>query len=420
MAGVDSLRFENSEAAQVNVTVKHVSTRPAVAFEPSIAEKEIVSADGVMAYQTPRAGLVGRTARGEWQNIIDDTTFAASEPPQIYSAELDRPNHLLLIGTRGQGWNAYDTNSHSWLAPHTTTSTVRSIMPFRGQWWIASDQGLDVYEPQTRAFHVAYGGGGIRQLVAASEQVFAVTDSNELVVFEASSAAVRTLIPASQVTFDKSPVKVAVTYKEELWLGMSNGELLAYNQNNHRLRRGDSGLGQQGKRPSLISLVAGSESLWAVLAPTSDQPGQLFCYSGDTWRPVDTGDRVVTRLSPIHGGVIAQTNDGSLIYYLDGGTAGSQFFSGEAPVLTSPANQAFAVASSGQIVYAAASEGPDAKAVFSYDFDRHTWSKSAPLLDPIRIKELHDNGALYAVTVGGGLIMSTPSGWRNIIAESGF
>jgi hypothetical protein len=416
-SGVDTLALAAGDPP--SWAISHSAAGRAVsAFEPSLSVQPAAGSGNDLAFRTASGGIGYRRPGGEWEPLIADQGYRASNMPELTVARLDDAARLLLVGTRGQGWNVYDIPAHAWLNPSTGQGTVSDIVRFNNRWWIAGSTGLDAFDPGNRTTASSLTGDAITRIVADDRTLFALSADGTIWSFSGAPNP-EIVIPGSGAVVEANQVVGCVVYEGELWLAMPDARVVAYNERTHLLHRRDGGLFDEKEPVRLLQFVQSGRHLWAV---TERPKGarRLSQLSGGTWIPVPTGQTSVESASATSTGVVFRGDENRLFFVPDGGTRPVEIFSAGGPEPRSASDAA--LAATGESFYMAPTDGPDAASVFVYDVRHHTWAQMR-LPPGYRIASLYAQaGTIYGITRNGGLIRHTgqPSdSWQVIVSDSG-
>lgn len=425
--GVDVFRVDPAaDGSPLRFAARELAGQGIETFDPTGR----AHADHPVVARTSAGGIVWRQRDKQWQQLVGDRGFRSQRMPEVSIARLDERHHLLIVGTAGQGWDVYNTTARDWINPERQRGRkVNDIVAFNEQWWVATDEGVQIYDPLTNQVNDPpmapqyLTSSEVIRLEVGEQVIFMLTASGGVTAFGPQTGW-RTLIPhKGYEPVPKGDILAALVYRDELWLGFKNGQMLVYNERKHELRRADSGLEKNKETPQFLThLVPTPEHLWGVVSKGEKGAGQLFRYTPARWIPVDTEGTLVKKIAGLGDGLLALTEAGTLLYFPDDLGGPMTFFDDAVPDLLGQRSMVVAVSKDQTRIFLAPQEQSRASQLYIYYPRRHSWSVvNVPTLSGV--KELHErSGKLYVVTDAGGFLrLDDPiqGVWTEMISERG-
>ena len=424
--GVDVFRADASaDVSPLNFETRVLSGRSIETFDPTGE----APSDQPVVCRTSAGGVACRLPDGTWRELVGDGGLHARSTPEVSIARLDPRHELLLAGTADEGWDVYHTGRRDWLnPPNRHGGAVNDIVAFDGRWWVATDAGVQLYDPETHEVTEPpeapdfVKSSGVVRLAADERVLYLLTAGGGVVAFRPRRQTWQTLIPhqGCEDVIGGDVVR-AVTWQGELWLGFESGQVLVYNDRKHELRHEEAGLDRKESRSRFLTqMVVSAADLWCVMAETKSGAGQLFRYVGAGWTRADTQGEAVTRMAGLGDGLLAMTSTGKLLYLSDGPTGPGTFFADGPFEPVMGESTAVAVTRDRETILMARRDGGSGTTLHIYHPRRHSWSRTTI---PTRsgVRELHERGGeVYVVTHAGGLLrldLAAPDSWTDVVAE---
>lgn len=431
--GVDEFRVDVDDVGSpLTFSRTELGERHIVCFDPTGR----ASKGQRVLCRTAAGGVAWRTPDGEWQQIIGDRGFVATGRPHVEMARLDRQHNLLVVGTAAHGWDVYDMVRREWRNPANRIGTrIYDVLPFAGQWWIATGHGVQIYDPKGKddediqevstppSAPPFVASSAVVQLAANGDTVFVRTAKGGLIAYRPPDKW-HTLIPHEPCPNVSNGTMIGVAvHRDELWMAYANGQVLVYDQQEHRLRHEEAGLSDDKDSPRRLACFAKSRRrLWCVVANTNGGPGELSYRSGSTWRRFTRAGPSITRISPLGDGLLAQTAKGTLWYVPDSLKDPQEFFTGGPNQNLVDVPIAAVVSEDGETIYLTARGPQSDPRLYAYQPRARRWSDREIPFDS-GVRELHERaGVLFAVTDTGGLWQcdADASGrWRELASDQG-